>query len=178
MDWRKKELDKLLREEFDKRGFYLVNSEPIEWAPRINGFKKHSSMVKYLMLESNDYEYVAYKNMSVTVGNEGSGMQEIASCLFIKVGARRKAEVNPMVELVTFYQGRMYKHVGICRSFFFRIGYVRSTEELKDVTNEIWESAALIVNNWLLNIRTLIVENRWPEEEYISDLKFLEDEEL
>ena len=176
MDWRRKEFDKLLREEFERRGFYLVNSEPIEWAPMINGFKKRRSMEKYLTLESEDYEYVAYKNLSMNMGNEERGIQDIASCLFIKVGPRRKAEVNPMVELVTFYQGRMYKHVGICRGFFFRIGYVNSSEELKEVTNEIWEYAALVVNNWQHTVRTLIVENRWPEEEYISDLKFLEDE--
>ena len=176
MDWKKKEFDQLLCDEFKQRGFYLVNSEPIEWAPMINGFKKRRSMEKFLMLESEDYEYVAYKNLSMAVGNENRGVQEISSCLFIKVGPRHKAEVNPMVELVTFYQGRMYKHVGVCRSLFFRMGYFCSSEELKEVTNEIWEYAALVVNNWELNIRTLIVENRWPEEKYISDLKFLEDE--
>lgn len=175
MDWRERELTELLRDEFKKRGFYLVGSTPLEWAPMINGFKTHTAIERYLNLESEDYEYIAYKNLTATAGFAGMGKQEVPSCLFIKVGARRSAELNPMVELVTFYQGRMYKYVAVCRRFFFRIGEVRSSEELKDVTSEIWAQASVAVFKWQANIRTLIIENRWPEEEYISNLKFLED---
>lgn len=34
---------------------------------------------------------------------------------------------------------------------------------------------ALVIATWQRSVRTLILENRWPEEEYISDVKFMED---
>lgn len=178
MDWRKRDFEKLLREEFDKRGFYFVSDGiGIMSAPMINGFKTFTAVKRYLHLESEDYKYVAYKNLSVTVDDTWhTKRHNFAACLFIKIGSNKSAEVNPMTELMVFYQGRMYKYVNMCRSFFFRMGYVRSSEELKDAMKEIWQFTEIAVETWQRSVRTLIMENRWPEENYISDIKFLEDE--
>ena len=176
IDWRKRGLAELLREEFERRGFYLVGSEPVEWAPMLCVFKTHRASVRFLELESEDYKYVAYKNLSAAVGTDAQDV--ITACLFIKIGSNKRAEVNPMTELMAFYRGRLYKYVSLCQSFFFRMGYVRSTGELKETMKEIWNYAELAVETWQRSIRTLIMENRWPEEEYISDIKFLEDEGL
>jgi hypothetical protein len=175
MDWRKRELDKLLREEFEKRGFYLVGSGPVEWAPMINYFKSHAAVEKYLKLEAMDYKYVAYKNLGATVGFDGNTKQDvITACLFVKIGSCKR-EINPIADLAMFYRGRLYKCTCECRHFFFEIGYVRSSDELKDMTKEIWECTERVVFQWQHTVRTLIIENRWPEGNYISDIKFLED---
>ena len=175
MDWRKKKLDQLLRDEFKQRGFYLVNSAPIECAPMINGIKSHEAVEKYLKLEAADYKYVAYKNLSATVGFDGNTKQEvITACLFVKIGSASQ-EVNPVADLAMFYHGKLYKCTCQCRRIFFEIGYVNSLEELKDVTKEIWECTERVVSQWQHTVRTLIVENRWSEEDYILDLKFLEE---
>jgi len=168
----KTELDKLLREEFEKRGFYLVGSGPIELAPMPAIFKNHAAAEKFLKLESQDYEYVAYKNINAVVGTDNQNI--IKACLFIKIGSRKR-EINPIADLAMFYQERLYKCTCECRNFFFEIGYVRSSEELKDATKEIWQCAEQVVYHWQHVVRTLVMENRWPEEEFISDVKFLED---
>lgn len=175
MDWRKRRLDELLHEEFKQRGFYLVGSTPLEWAPMIGGFKTHAAMEKFLSLESVDYKYVAYKNLAVTVGLEPGNKHEVTACLFVKMGSVTRME-RAFTELVTFYRGRMYKHASICNSFFFLVDNAGTTEDLKAALREEWRYVEVAVDRWQDGIRTLIMENRWPEEEYIGDLKFLEEE--
>ena len=162
-------IEELLRDELEKRGFYFTGTEPLIFAPMINGFKCRESSAEYLSRMLRDYLYVAYKNLDAAVGFENRGKHEFTACLFIPIGSQYG--VNLAVELTVFYQGRMYKYACKCSRFFFEMFRAHSTPEMK----EIWIYAERAVDTWQRSIRTLIIENRWPEEEYISDIKFLEE---
>lgn len=171
MGWIERELDELLREEFRKRGFYLLGNGLTKYAPMPNGFKSREKATEFLEIEEDEYRYVAYKNMAVLTGY-GENNEQVTGCIFIKIGSLRR-EPYPIVELTAFYQNRMYKYVADSHGFNRRMEFVRKSEDIKDAVKILFDDVDYTVNTWQKSVRTLIVENRWPEEEYISNVDFL-----
>ena len=175
--WQERELDERLRDEFKKRGFYQLGSSPIVFAPMPFGFKNRDNCTRFLKLTQADYKYVAYKNILVTTGFEGiEGVSEVGANVFIKLGSVTK-EICPVIELTAFYHGRMYKYMNNCEPFIHEMYYADRRDDIQKAIDVLMEYAQMAIDTWWRSVRTLIVENRWPEEEYITDIKFLKDYE-
>lgn len=136
-----------------------------------NGFKNREKCTEYLSIMEDEYKYVAFKNMSATTGIIQE--QTVIANMFIKLGSLRR-EPYPMIELTAFYQGRMYRYVSQCYHFNREMEFARSPEDVQQAIERLMMEATEVVNLWWRSVRTLIVENRWPEEEYITDVNYLQ----
>lgn len=168
-DWRERELDERLRKQFDERGFYLLNDGPVVHAPLPAGFNNTDRTEEYLEELQDEYRYVAYKNMEASTGI-GSRNERVVGNIFIKVGSLSR-EPYPIVELTAWYGGRMYKYMAECCHFNM---YFRDVNDVADAVKILFEYVKDVITTWQRSVRALILENRWPEEEYISDVKFME----
>jgi len=171
ISWQQRELNERLPEEFKKRGFYMLGFAPPEFAPMPYGFKNRDKCTEYLSIMEDEYKYVAFKNMAVKTGTIEE--QEVIGNMFVKLGSLRR-EPYPMIELTAFYQGRMYRYVNQCYHFSREMEFARSCEDVQQAIERLMMEATEVVDLWWRSVRTLIVENRWPEEEYITDVNYLQ----
>jgi hypothetical protein len=172
-DWRNREFDERLRKQFEERGFYLLNDGHVRHAPLPAGFNNTERTEKYLEELQAEYRYVAYKSMEASTGI-GSRNERVVGNIFIKVGSLSR-EPYPIVELTAWYGGRMYKYVAECHHFNDRMMNARDVNDVADAVKILFDYANDVINTWQRSVRTLILENRWPEGDYISDVKFMED---
>jgi len=172
-DWRERELDERLRKQFNERGFYLLNDGPVRHAPLPAGFNNTERIEEYLEELQAEYRYVAYKSMEASTGI-GSRNERVVGNIFIKVGSLSRGPY-PIVELTAWYGGRMYKYMAECHYFNDRMMHTRDVNNIADAVKILFEYVKDVITTWQRSVCTLILENRWPEEEYISDVKFMED---
>ena len=170
-DWRERELDERLRKQFEERGFYLLNDGPVRHAPLPTGFNNTERTEEYLEELQAEYRHVAYKSMEASTGI-GSRNERVVGNIFIKVGSLSR-EPYPIVELTAWYGGRMYKYMTECHHFNGRMMHARDKGDVADAVKILFEYVKDCITTWQRSVRTLILENRWPEEEYISDVKFM-----
>ena len=170
-NWIERELDERLRKEFEERGFYLLNDAPVRHAPLPAGFNNTEKTEQYLEELQDEYRYVAYKSMEASTGI-GSRNDRTVGNIFIKIGSLSR-EPYPIVELTAWYQERMYKYVAECHHFNSRMMYVHNVNDIADAVKILFEYVKDVVITWQKSVQTLILENRWPEEEYISDIDFM-----
>ena len=172
-DWRERELDERLRKQFEERGFYLLNDGSVRHAPLPAGFNNTERTEKYLEELQAEYRYVAYKSMEASTGI-GSQNERTVGNIFIKIGSLSR-EPYPIVDLTAWYGGRMYKYVAECYHFNSRMMHARDVNDVADAVKILFEYVKDVIITWQRSVRSLILENRWPEEEYISDVKFMEE---
>lgn len=166
MGWIERELDERLKNGFRERGFYLLNEGPARHAPIPAGFRNVERAEKYLEELQEEYRFVAYKNLEASTGI-GSENERVTGNLFIRLGSCSR-EPYPMVELTAFYRERMYKYVAECHHFSHRMACVHDTNDVADAVKILFEYVRDVIDTWQRSVRTLILENRWPEEDYIS----------
>ena len=51
----------------------------------------------------------------------------------------------------------------------------RSGDDIQEAVDWLMRETERLVDTWGRSVRTLIVEGRWPEEEFISDVRFMDD---
>ena len=174
MDWKEYETEKLLRDEFRNRNFYLLGEAP-EFSPLPVGFKNRENAVKFLRMLSAEYKYVAYKNITYKnityITGYGEQNELVRACIFIKIGSCR-CEPIPIVELSAFYHGRMYQYVAKCFSFFRFIMDTSNKNDIKGAIEYLFKDAEYAIQILHKSIITLIIENRWPEEQYTSNVNW------
>ena len=155
-----------LREKMNERGFYVCGTEPLEFAPMPNGFTSKGNANKFLGLQMNDYHFVAFKNFSLQVGLHE---EVVKAFMMVMLGSFTK-EPHPLIEITTFYKGRMYKHAHYVTHFYRALQY----ENWDSAIEKIFCGMDDTIDSWYRIVRTLIMEGRWPEQEFVSDVKFLE----
>ena len=163
-DWRERELDERLRKQFNERDFYLLNDGPVRHAPLPAGFSNTERTEKYLEELQAEYRYVAYKSMEASTGI-GNRNERVVGNIFIKIGSLSR-EPYPIVELTAWYNGRMYKYIAECYHFNDRMMHVSNVNDVADAVSILFEYVKDVITTWQRSVRTLILENRWPEEEY------------
>lgn len=173
-DWRERELDERLRNEFEKRGFFLLVDVPVRHAPLPAGFNNTEKTEQYLKELQDEYSYVAYKSMEASTGI-GNVNERVVGNVFIKIGSLSR-EPYPIVELTAWYDEHMYKYVVECHYFNSRMMYVHDVNDIADAVKILFEYVKDVIITWQKSVQTLILENRWPEEEYISNLDFMQTE--
>lgn len=162
----------LIKGDWRERDFYLLDDAPVRHAPLPAGFNNTEKTERYLEELQAEYRYVAYKSMEASTGI-GSRNERVVGNIFIKVGSLSR-EPYPIVELTAWYGGRMYKYMAECSHFYDRMMHVRDTNDIGDAVKILFEYVKDCITTWQRSVRMLILENRWPEEEYISDVKFME----
>ena len=170
--WKERELSERLRNEFEKRGFYQLDHAPTEFAPIPYGFRSRENCTKFLSILEEEYKYIAFKNMAVKTGTVDE--QTVSANMFVKLGSLSR-ELCPMAEITAFYQGRMYKYVNMCYHFNHWMQAARSGGDIQEAVDRLMQETEDLVDTWWRSVRTLIVEGRWPEEEFISDVRFMDD---
>lgn len=170
--WQERELSERLRNEFGKRGFYQLGHEPTEFAPIPYGFRSRENCTKFLSILEEEYRYIAFKNMAVKTGTADE--QTVIANMFVKFGSLSR-ESYPVAEITAFYQGRMYKYVSMFYYFNHWMQDARSGDEIQEAVDRLMRETERLVDTWWRSVRTLIVEGRWPEEEFISDVRFMDD---
>lgn len=171
MGWIERELDERLRKEFDERGFYMLNDAPVRHAPIPAGFSNTEKTEQYLEELQEEYRFVAYKSVEASTGI-GSRNERVVGNIFVRIGSQRR-EPYTVVELTAFYKERVYKYVANCHHFSSRMMCVRNTGDIADAVKILFEYVKDVINTWQRSVRTLILENRWPEEDYICDESFM-----
>lgn len=136
-------------------------------APLPAGFNNTERTEEYLEELQVEYRYVAYKSMEASTGI-GSRNERVVGNIFIKVGSLSR-EPYPIVDLTAWYGGRMYKYMVECYHFNSRMMHVRDTNDVGDAVKILFEYVKDGITTWQRSVRTLILENHWPEEEYISE---------
>ena len=170
--WQERELDERLPNEFEKRGFYQLGNAPSAFAPMPYGFRSRENCTKFLSIIKEEYDYVAFKNMAVKTGTADE--QTVIANMFVKLGSLSR-EPCPVAEITAFYQGRMYKYVNKCYHFIRWMQDVRSGDDIQEAVDGLMRETERLVDTWWRSVRTLIVEGRWPEEEFVSDVRFMDD---
>ena len=170
--WQERELSERLRNELEKRGFYQLGHAPTEFAPIPYGFRSRENCTKFLSILEEEYKYIAFKNMAVKTGTADE--QTVIANMFVKLGSLRR-EPYPVAEITAFYQGKMYKYVNMCYHFNHWMQAARSGDDIQKAIDVLMEETERLVDTWWRSVRTLIVEGRWPEEEFISDVRFMDD---
>ncbi len=165
--WQERELSERLRNEFEKRGFYQLGHAPTEFVPMPYGFRSREDCTKFLSILEEEYKYIAFKNMAVKTGTADE--QTVSANMFVMLGSFRREPCH-VAEITAFYQGRMYKYVNT----FYHFNYWMQ-DDIQKAVYWLMQETERLVDTWWRSVRTLIVEGRWPEEEFISDVRFMED---
>lgn len=160
--WQERELDTLLRDELKMRNFYLLGTDPVEFAPIPNGFQNREMVTEFLNEQKDNYRYFAYKNMMLYTGYQNHDKQ-LCATIYLKLGSCSR-ELCPVVNLEIFYENKSYKYSAECYRFN-RV--MQNADDKLDVALAISELTGILENTadlLLRTVRSLILENRLPQE--------------
>ena len=164
MGWIERELNRKLHDEFRKRGFYDLSTAPVELADMPNGFKNREEATKYLEELAANYNAVGFKNMIFYAGKD---CDRIVAVVEILVGSVTR-EVVPVINVYAWYKDRRL------------YGYKISSERFVSAMHHGWVDGAIeylfedtrdAVCAFQRDVTTWIVSGRWPEENFIKDIK-------
>lgn len=164
MGWIERELYQKLHDEFRERGFYDLSTAPVELADMPNGFKNREEATKYLEELAANYNAVGFKNMLFYAGKD---CDRIVAVVEILVGSVTR-ELVPVINVNAWYKDRrLYSYKQLCERFVTAMhhGYVDGAIEF------LFEDVRNVVCAFQRDVTTWIVSGRWPEENFIKDIK-------
>lgn len=164
MRWIKRELYQKLHDEFRKRGFYDLSTAAVELADMPNGFKNREDATKYLEELATKYKAVGFKNMIFYVGKDAD---RIVAVVEILIGSVTR-EIVPVINVNAWYKDRrLYNYKQLSERFVSAMhhGWVDGAIEY------LFEDTRDTVCAFQRDVTTWIVSGRWPEENFIKDIK-------
>lgn len=170
MNWVDNKLIEMLRCEFEKRHFVQVGQYDSSLLPTPKGFKDEKDAQRYLDMIKEDYVFAAYKCMSIKLGLV---LSPIEVNIFI-LGPSRHTDPFPSIEITAFYQGRMYKWTNTCQSFVSCMAGTRNDESIKEAIRLLMVEADHSIDRFFEDVKTYVLEGRWPEDHFVSNLSELE----
>lgn len=163
MGWLERELKQKLHNEFAKRGFYDLSTAPVENADMPNGFKNREEATKYLEELAANYNFVGYKNMIFYAGKDAD---RIVAVVEILVGSVTR-ELMPVVKINAWYKDRrLYGYIKQSKYFVKAMQLESVDVALKLLFDDVSE----VVNVFLCDVSTWLVDGHWAEDKFIKDI--------